>query len=332
MKQGTLRIAAYDLPVSALLDAASRRILREWVERKQQIAKECPGYWADPATIHAVREFYDRHYYALSNRYQEIYAVRIEPKTIAGVHTEIFTPAEGIAPSKTDRVLINLHGGGLTVAARSAGQLESIPVAAIGKLKVCSVDYRMAPEHTFPAATDDVVAVYRELLKDYAPEKIGIFGCSAGALLTAQTVARLLNEGLPLPAAVGMLGAAGACWSDGDSTYFGEARTGQPRSPFNEHPYFKGVDLDDPLVLPARSPDVLANFPPSLLIASTRDQVLSSVVYMHSRLVALGVDANLHVWEGLDHAFQYNPDLPYSHEVHDVTVRFFGRHLAKTPR
>jgi epsilon-lactone hydrolase len=95
--------------------------------------------------------------------------------------------------------LINLHEGGFVFGGRWGGQIESIPIAAVGKFKVMSVDYRMAPEHRFPAASGDVAAVYRELLNTYQPKNIGIYGCSACGLLTAQAVAWLQKEGLPPP-------------------------------------------------------------------------------------------------------------------------------------
>jgi acetyl esterase/lipase len=174
--------------------------------------------------------------------------------------------------------------------------------------------------------------VYRELLKTYQPGSIGIYGCSAGGLLTAQSVAWLLKEGLPLPGAVGMFCAAGSYYGEGDSGHFFAASTGTPLSGVTQprgHPYFKNVDPKDPLVFPSRSAELLSRFPPSLLITSTRDQGLSSVAYMHSRLVALGVEAELHVWEGLTHGFFQDPDLPESREAHDVAVKFFERHLGR---
>jgi acetyl esterase/lipase len=70
------------------------------------------------------------------------------------------------------------------------------------------------------------------------------------------------------------------------------------------------VVRQDALVFPLRSSAALAQFPPSLLMSATRDYALSSVIHMHSRLAAAGVEARLHVWEGLDHAFFYNPDFP----------------------
>ena len=99
------------------------------------------------------------------------------------------------------RVLINLHGGGFV--SDSGSLIEGVPIANLTKIKVVSVYYRLAPENPFPAAVDDVVAVYRELLKTYKPQGIGIFGTSAGAILTCEVAVRLKQLGLPLPAALG---------------------------------------------------------------------------------------------------------------------------------
>jgi monoterpene epsilon-lactone hydrolase len=75
--------------------------------------------------------------------------------------------------------------------------LRPRPIASIGKIKVISVDYRQAPEYAFPSASEDVATVYRELLKTYKPTNIGIYGCSAGGLLTAETIAWFQKEKLP---------------------------------------------------------------------------------------------------------------------------------------
>jgi len=93
--------------------------------------------------------------------------------------------------------------------------------------------------------------------------------------------------------------------------------------------YFDGADLRDPLVAPAVSAEVLAKFPPSLILTGTRGFELSSAVYSHSQLVRNGASAELHVWEGLFHGFFYNPDVPESRDCYDVIVRFFDRQLGK---
>jgi len=174
-----------------------------------------------------------------------------------------------------------------------------------------------------------VAAVYVELLKTYEGADIGIFGCSAGGLLTAQAVAWLQKEKVPLPGGVGMFCAGAGYWTEGDTGYIGREVIGDTViwGTSGDNPYFKNTSPNDPLAFPVRSPSIMAKFPPSLLIATTRDPALSSVVQTHAVLVNQGVEAELHIWDGLGHAFFYNPDLPESREVYDLTVRFFDKHL-----
>jgi len=120
----------------------------------------------------------------------------------------------------------------------------------------------------------------------------------------------------------------GLYWTEGDSGYTGEAfGWGSSSDRMDRNPYFKGVDPNDALAFPARSAQVMARFPPSLLISGTRDVALSSVVYTHSVLIRQGVDASLHIWEGVGHGFFLDPDLPQSREVYSVIWKFFNNHL-----
>jgi acetyl esterase/lipase len=264
-------------------------------------------------------------YQELRNRYR----VSIASETLGGVGVEIFVPEGGVAPENAKRVLINLHGGGFRVGSRLISHLESIPIASVAKIKIISVDYRMAPQYHFPAASEDVAAVYSQLIKSYDPKNIGIFGCSAGGLLTAQSIAWFQRQNLPMPGAVGMFCAAASYWSEGDSGYFARLWEERPKSPREDKyfEYLKNVDMNDALAYPVRSKQIMARFPPSLLLSSTRDLALSSVAHTHSVLVELGVPAELHVWEGLPHAFIYNPRLLQSSEMYEITARFFDRYL-----
>jgi acetyl esterase/lipase len=94
-------------------------------------------------------------------------------------------------------------------------------------------------------------------------------------------------------------------------------------------PYFAGVSITDPLAAPASSPEVLAKFPPTLIVTGTRAFELSSAVHTHALLVKAGAEADLHVWEGMFHGFFYNVDVPESRDCYDVIVKFFDRHLGK---
>lgn len=323
--EGSIHVPAFDLPPSSLLDAHARDASARFEELGEKAASACSQAGEGIAERRRCRE---QHFYLpLVAKLRARYSVRIQPETLDGIHAEIITPAEGVPPENRERVLINLHGGGFKMGGRASGQIESIPIAALAKMRVVSVDYRMAPEYTFPAASEDVAKVYRKLLDVYEAKNIGIYGCSAGGLLTAQAIAWLQFKGLPLPGAAGMFCAAANYYWEGDSAHFGAAHIGVPIDRLAEHPYFKGTNPADPLAFPARSDRMLAKFPPSLLITAGRDFAQSSVIDTHARLVAQGVDADLHVWEGVGHAFLYDPDLPQSREAYAVVARFFNRHL-----
>jgi acetyl esterase/lipase len=249
----------------------------------------------------------------------------------------VYEPKDGIAPENRERVLIDLHGGGFSGCWPGCAELESLPIAALGRIKVVSLDYRQGPEHRHPAASEDVAAAYSELLKTYRPENIGIYGCSAGGRLASMVIAWFQRHGLPRPGAVGLL-CAGAASVDtafgGDANYttmpLGEGRMVPPSGPGGGSAglgYFAGTDPQDPLIAPARSPEVLAEFPPTLIVTGTRAFELSNAVYTHTQLVKHGVDAALHVWEGMFHGFFYNPDVPESRECYDVIIDFFATRL-----
>ena len=334
----TIRVSPFDLPTSRFLSVETQEALRcyaiEADERVKSMAQSGFSLALEKAPLAELPEIRQRYadIFYTSKTYENLikrYPVSMQADTIAGVYTEVFTPKIGVAKENHERVLINLHGGAFMHSARTASHQESIPIAALGNIKVISVDYRMAPEHQFPAASDDVVAVYKALLQHYKPENIGLYGCSAGGILSSQAIARFQKEGLPLPSAVGMFCAAAHYWSEGDSGHFAQALVDFPIPSLQESLYFKGVAKDDPMAFPGNAPEILANFPPSLLIVSTRDYAMSSVVYTHSQLTRLGIDARLQVWEGLDHAFILNAELPESREAYKVIVDFFQQHLGK---
>lgn len=287
-----------------------------------------PKAAAPPALdLPGLQALYGRFNDELAARMKALYPVTIEAKTIGGVRTEIIRPKAGVAPENARRVLINLHGGGFLWGEGSGGEVEAIPIASVGKVTVITVAYRQGPEHHFPAGSEDVAAVYKALLADHKPGEIGIYGCSAGGILTAQATAWILTHGMPAPGAIGTFCGSAAPVS-GDSMAFNQAVTAD-FAPKTGAPYLGGVDWKDPLVAPVNSPELLAKFPPTLLIAGGRDFTLSSLFYTQRRMTAAGVTAELHVWDGLPHAFFMNPDLPESREAYDVIAKFFARNLAR---
>jgi acetyl esterase/lipase len=248
---------------------------------------------------------------------------------IAGVPVRIVTP-EGMPEANKDKVLLNLHGGGFN--SDSGSYTESIPIAGFTKIKVVAVLYRLAPEHPFPAAVADSVAVYKELLKTYKANHIVIYGTSAGAILTAEVAAKLKQLGLPQPAALGIFSGMGDFARDGDSMSLfslqGLAGHLDPPGPGPHDPYYvAGTDPKDPILSPIYSD--LRGLPPTLFVTSGRDLLLSGTVNLHRAYVNAGVDARLVVFDGLPHAFWYSPLLPEGMEANHMMAEFFVKLLGK---
>lgn len=248
---------------------------------------------------------------------------------IAGVPVRIVTP-EGLPESNRDKVLLDLHGGGFD--SDSGSYTESIPIAGYTKIKVVAVLYRLAPEHPFPAAVDDSVAVYKELLKTYKPEHIVIYGTSAGAILTAEVAVRLKQLGLPLPAALGIFSGMGDFARDGDSIALYALRgfsghLDPPRPGPHDPEYMTTTDPRDPVLSPIYAD--LHGLPPTLFVTSTRDLLLSGTANLHRACLNAGVDARLVVFDALPHGFWYDPLLPEALEANHMMADFFVKQLGK---
>jgi len=278
-----------------------------------------------------MREMLDAGLIALSEAARQAYPVDIVEDHIAGIRVHRVSPLEA-PPENRDKVLINLHGGAFVMG--SGSLIEAIPVANVSKIPVIAVDYRLAPEHIFPAAVDDAVAVYRELLKTHDPKKIGIYGTSAGGILTAQVTSKLVALGLPMPGAVGMFTGTGDMGDFGDSAQiFSVAGFWGALAPPMEHPsselgaYRGKWDTKDPLMSPIYAD--LSKFPPSLLITGTRDAMLSAVSLFHRAIRRAGTEAELFVFEAMPHAHWYVFQLPESHEVVEIISRFFRKRLGR---
>jgi acetyl esterase/lipase len=261
---------------------------------------------------------------------RKLYPVNVAEATTAGVRTDIITPMTMPAENKS-RVLINLHGGGFN--SDSGSLIEGVPISSFAKMKVVSVYYRLAPENPFPAAVDDVVAVYKELLKTYKPHSIGVFGTSAGAILTCEVMVKLKQLGLPLPGALGVFSSLADFSRPGDSRQLfslngfpGQLQPVDPEHlPDNE--YVGKTDRKDPVLSPLFAD--LHSWPPSLLVTSTRDLLLSDTAIFHRALLRAGDDTQLVVFEALPHAFWYHFQLPETREALELMAKFFDQKVER---
>jgi monoterpene epsilon-lactone hydrolase len=266
---------------------------------------------------------------------REQLGVSVEQTTMAGVNVYILTP-KAIPVTNKDRLLLHFHGGIRVFNPGEAGTREAVLMAGFAGYKVISVDYRMPPDHPFPATLDDAVAVYRELLKSNKPENIGIFGTSAGGSLTFTTLLRAKMEGLPMPGAIAPATPTVDLTKTGDSLFTNAmvdnmlgTQDGFIRA--TALLYANGRELKDPLLSPIYGD--MHGFPPTILTSGTRDLYLSNTVRMHRKLRAAGIEAVLQIWEGQSHT-QYMIDVtaPETKEYHEEVARFFAQHLGRSTK
>jgi acetyl esterase/lipase len=262
-------------------------------------------------------------------QWQKLCPVTIANDTMAGVPVRRITPMT-VGAANADKVLLDLHGGGFD--ADSGSYTETIPIAYYAQIAVVAALYRLAPEHPFPAAVDDAVAVYRELLKTHKPEQIAIYGTSAGAILTGEVAVRLKQLSLPEPAALGIFSGFGDFARPGDSIHLyalggfsGYLATPHPGDKEHLSAYVGSTDMKDPVLSPIYAD--LNGMPPTLFVTSGRDLLLSGTTDLHRAFLRAGDDARLMVFDGLPHAFWYNPELPESIEANQAMAKFLGEHL-----
>lgn len=229
-----------------------------------------------------------------------------------------------------DRVILFLHGGGFVMGLRNGHRGMAARLSRVCRARCLVVDYRLAPEHPYPAAPDDCLTVYKGLLEQgYDPAKITIAGDSAGGNLTVTTSIRARDQGLPLPA-------AGICFSPAtDATYAG--------------PTFEGLRKLDPMLTPewvrmvvdtytgdddGANPEIsplLANhagLQPLLIQVGTDEILLSDSTRLADKARASGVEVSLELYDGMWHVWQsFAPMLPEAVKAIESAGRFVRKHM-----
>ena len=224
----------------------------------------------------------------------------------------------GLTPDSRG-VVLEMHGGALILCGGELCRGMGMGSAARLRRRVWSVDYRMPPDHPYPAALDDGIAAYRALLSARSPGEIVVSGGSAGGNLAAALLLRARDEGLPMPAGL-ILGTPEIDLTEsGDSFQTNEGIDPGLHSlmPVNLL-YANGHDLTHPYLSPLFGD--LTGFPPTILTTGTRDLYLSNTVRMHRKLRASGVAAELHLTEAGPHTGF--PGSPEGNQIDEEVRRF----------
>lgn len=250
----------------------------------------------------------------------------VAPRNIDGVANFEIRPANLVNSTET-ALFIEIHGGALHLG---GGDLTWMAAAsqAVGRDGITwAPDYRMPPLHPFPAALDDLLAVYRAALDAVGPHRVIVSGSSAGSNLAAALLVRAKDEGLPMPAALVLLTPEVDLTESGDSfrtnngidSMIGSLKVANLL-------YAAGEDLAHPYLSPLFAD--LTGFPPTFLQTGTRDLFLSNTVRMHRKLLHAGVSAELHVFEAMPHG-GFGGTTPEDEEVRAEARRFESVQLEK---
>lgn len=252
---------------------------------------------------------------------------KTEKLTVAGV------PALWVEVLESDpqRAVLYLHGGGYVVGSILSHQELAARIARAAKARVLVLDYRLAPEHPYPAAVEDAVGAYRLLLETgLEPSRVAIAGDSAGGGLTVAALVSLRDQGLPLPGAAVAL----SPWTD--LTLSGETIT----SKVKEEPvltldslrlwaklYTADADPADPLISPVNAD--LAGLPPLLIQVGTSEVLLSDAERLAERVRAAGGTVEYQPEDGLFHCYQLFPIYPEAHDAVGRVGQFLLKHTAR---
>ena len=250
-------------------------------------------------SVEAVREGLDQ----LSTLSKLPKDVKCEPVNVGGIPAEwITTPG-----SNNNQVILYFHGGGFVAGSIKTHRDLVSRISRVSKARILIIDYRLAPEHPFPAGLDDCVSAYKWLINDekIAPENIIVAGDSAGGGLTIGLFGKLKEENIPFPA-------AGVCLSPGtDATMSGESyRTKVELDPFLSpeicefmmKQYLGDTDPRSPY-LSVLTAD-LQGFPPLLIQVGSSEVLLSDSILLAERAKSFGVDVKLEIWDDMIHVFQ----------------------------
>jgi len=268
--------------------------LRESYERMSGRVAANPGM--DLATMRDMTA-------SLSERQREPTGVTYEEVT-AGSRSGLWArPLDAAA----DRVILYTHGGGYIGFTTDTSRKLAGHLAQSAGASALIVDYRLAPEHPFPAQLDDAVGAYSWLLEQgYEPARIAIAGESAGGNLAAATVLKLRDDGLPLPGALVLY----SPWFDllGELASFDtnaetDAFLSRGMSSFMAGMFLGKASATNPLANP-RLAD-LSGFPPTYLTVGSAETLFDSVRAFAEKARGSGVDVTLEVGEGMQHAFQW---------------------------
>ena len=281
----------------------------------------------NPKQLAAMRQLTDMLDNAVYEQLRESYS--IEDAKLNGITTMWITPPE---LSHEDRVMVFIHGGGFVVNSRRSQLALQAAVGSRLGVKVVSIEYPLAPEHPYPAATDAIVAAYQGLLDQYGAATIGLFGTSAGGGHVLATLLRLKRDGIALPSVSAALSPGADMSFSGDSfTFVGAQDPILPvQGAIDSLSSYRGeADPKDPLVSPVFGD--WTGMTPLFLFAGTREIVMSDAIRIAAGARRDGCEVALLVSDGMWHvSVADGSGVPEEQFAFDQMIVFLTKHLLGT--
>jgi epsilon-lactone hydrolase len=253
--------------------------------------------------------------------------VTCESVIAGGVDGEWISPAD----TPLDKAILYFHGGGFRIGSVDSHRDLISQIALASGCRVLAINYRLAPEHRFPAALDDALASYGWMLdRGLKSSNVAFAGDSAGGNLALAAMLALRERSLPLPVSAVLM----SPWTDLAATGASYV-TRAEADPIHQRSmilalarnYLGGQgDPCDPLVSPLYAD--LTGLPSLLIQVGDRETVLDDSVMFADLARAAGVDVSLEVWDGMIHVFQmFGAELPEAHRAISSIAKFLNRHL-----
>lgn len=296
--------------------SGSRTTMSDWAAEYLRSAAPIAVQPASLEEWQAIRREFGEMIAPVAAATREACGSAVTSETVSGVPVFLVTPRDYDA-ANDGRIALHCHGGGYTFGFPAEGLFFAEPMAERMGIRVCAVDYRLAPEHPHPAAVEDCVAVYGGLLERFDPANVVVFGDSAGGALAMATILAARDAGLASPAGAVLF----SPWADLSKT--GDSyETLEGKDPDNHYEtnlqasaeaYAAGRDMTEPLISPVYG-DFTKGFPPVLISCGTRDLFLSNCARAQRAMKRAGVDVQLTLWEGMWHWFEIYPELPEAAE------------------
>ena len=248
----------------------------------------------------------------------------IEDIEVAGIGCKQLTPKNW---SDTDGACIQYaYGGGYIGGSCHEDLIIAAPLAHRSEARIVMVDYRLSPEHPYPAPQQDMYQVYPELLKQYGADRLVVSGESAGGNQALGLMQHVRDRGLALPRCAALF----SPWCDlnnqGDSHAFNDGRDPTLSTPWTDIAaawHANGHALDDPGISPLYGE--MEGLPACIITTGSRDLLLSQCLRLARKMRAAGVNCDLRVNEGMWHVFEFYP-IPEAEQSLSEVAEFINTH------